>query len=316
MRPRTLALFGLKLAISAGALWYVSRQIDFTTLANHFPNPWSWQVLAAEVCLLVALLISVFRWQLILRWQGHDLPFRPLCAITWIANFFALLLPGGIGRDISRGIYLTRFRIGALEVTRSILTDRFIGLVSVVVLSVPCMIFALSAAGPLHLLGWMLLVLCIGMPLGLVLCRWLDRWYYARQSPDQQSRLAKTIHAIAAILRDFRTPRLFGLPFVQSCAMMAATILCVMAMSGAIGGFSAPLWSQPLFLPVIFLLSQLPISIAGIGVREAAFVSLFGAVGATAEQALALSLAFFTLGVVNNLIGGLVYLASRHRQTP
>ena len=103
MRPRTLALFGLKLAISAGALYYVSRQIDFTTLADHFPSPWSWQVLAAEACLLVALLISVFRWQLILRWQGHDVPFRPLWAITWIANFFALLLPGGIGRDISRG---------------------------------------------------------------------------------------------------------------------------------------------------------------------------------------------------------------------
>ena len=316
MRPRTLALFGLKLAISAGALWYVSRQIDFTTLANHFPDPLSWQVLAAEACFLAALLISVFRWQLILRWQGHDLPFRPLWAITWISNFFALLLPGGIGRDISRGIYLTRFRIGALEVTRSILTDRFIGLVSVVMMSVPCMIFALNSAGPLHLLGWMLLLLCIGLPVGLIVCRWLDRWYYARLSPDHESRFAKAIHAIASIFRDFRTPRLFGLPFLQSCAMMAATILCVMAMSGATGGLSAPLWSQPLFLPVIFLLSQLPISIAGIGVREAAFVSLFGAVGATAEQALALSLAFFTLGVVNNLIGGLVYLVFGRRQAP
>jgi uncharacterized membrane protein YbhN (UPF0104 family) len=87
-----------------------------------------------------------------------------------------------------------------------------------------------------------------------------------------------------------------------------------MAISGAIGGFSAPLWSQPLFLPVIFLLSQLPISIAGIGVREAAFVSLFTTVGATAEQALALSLAYFTLSVVNSLVGGVVYLAFGRRQ--
>jgi len=309
MRPRTLALFGLKLAISAGALYYVTRQIDFATLANHFPSPWSWQVLVAEACFLVALLVSVFRWQLILRWQGHDLPFRPLWSITWISNFFTLLLPGGIGRDVARGIYLARFRIGALEVTRSILTDRFIGLVSVVVLSVPCMIFALSSSGPLHVMGWLLLALCLGLPAGLWLCHWLDRRYYGQKIAAGESRIERVVHAVAAILRDFRTPRLFGLPFLQSCAMMGATILCVMAISGATGGLSAPLWSQPLFLPVIFLLSQLPISIAGIGVREAAFVSLFGAVGATAEQALALSLAFFTLGVANNLIGGVVYLA-------
>jgi uncharacterized membrane protein YbhN (UPF0104 family) len=315
MRARTLALFALKLAVSAGALYYVTRQIDFATLVDHFPSPWSWQVFAAEACFLAALLISVFRWRLILRWQGHDLPFRPLWAITWISNFFSLLLPGGIGRDISRGVYLARFRIGALEIARSILTDRFIGLVSVVVLSVPCMIFALQSGGALHVMGWVLLLFCVGLPVGLWLCHWLDRRYYGHKTAAGESRIERVVHAVAAILRDFRSPRLFGIPFLQSCAMMAATTLCVMAISGAIGGFAAPLWSQPLFLPVIFLLSQLPISIAGIGVREAAFVSFFGAVGATAEQALALSLAFFTLGVVNNLVGGLVYLAFGRQQT-
>jgi hypothetical protein len=314
MGARTLALFALKLAVSSGALYYVSRQIDFATLLDHFPTPWSWQVLAAEACFLAAVLISAFRWRLILRWQGHDLPFRPLWAITWISNFFALLLPGSIGRDISRGIYLARFRIGVLEIARSILTDRFIGLVSVVVLSAPCMIFALRSEGALHAMGWVLLILVIGLPVGLWLCHWLDRRYYGKPHAGGESRIERLVHAVAAILRDFRTPRLFGIPFLQSCVMMAATILSVMAISGAIGGFSAPLWSQPLFLPVIFLLSQLPISIAGIGVREAAFVSLFTTVGATAEQALALSLAYFTLSVVNSLVGGVVYLAFGRRQ--
>ena len=195
-------------------------------------------------------------WRLIRPWQGHDLPFRPLWAITWISNFFSLLLPGGIGRDISRGVYLARFRIGPLEIARSILTDRFIGLVSVVVLSVPCMIFALQSGGALHVLGWLLLLLCVGLPVGLWLCHWLDRRYYGHKTAASESRVARVVHAVAAILRDFRSPRLFGIPFLQSCAMMAATTLCVMAISGAIGGFAAPLWSQPLFLPVIFLLSH------------------------------------------------------------
>lgn len=75
MRTRTLALFGFKLAISAGALYYVTRQIDFATFSSQFPSPWSWQLLVAKGFFLVALLVSVFRWRLILHWQGHDLPF-------------------------------------------------------------------------------------------------------------------------------------------------------------------------------------------------------------------------------------------------
>jgi glycosyltransferase 2 family protein len=313
MRARTLAFFGIKLAISAAALLYVGRQIEFSTLKAHLPTPWSWHFPVAEALFLAALWISVHRWHGILRRQGQDVPLRPLWIIAWISNFFAMLLPGGIGRDISRGVYLSRFQIGTLDVTRSILTDRFIGLVSVIVLSVPCMVFALWTSGPLAPLGWILLALCIGLPVGLWLCGHVDRWYRNRSAAD--GGIAKLIHAGAAILADFREPRLFGLPFLQSCLMMGATILCVMAIAGATGGMSAPLWSQPLFLPVIFLLSQLPISIAGIGVREAAFVSLFGTVGASAEQALSVSLAFFALGVVNNLVGGVMYLLYRPRET-
>ncbi|HEY7688339.1 MAG TPA: lysylphosphatidylglycerol synthase domain-containing protein, partial [Dongiaceae bacterium] len=211
-------------------------------------------------------------------------------------------------------VYLSRFRIGTLDVARSILTDRFIGLVSVILLSIPAMIFALRTGGGLAPLGWILLLLVLGLPAGLWFCWLADRWHRGRTATE--SRFARTVHAAAAILADFRDPRLFGIPFLQSCLMMAATILCVMSLASAIGGVAAPAWGQALFLPVIFLLSNLPISIAGIGVREAAFVSLFGAVGASAEQALALSLSFFALGVLNNLIGGLLYLIYRPSRTP
>ena len=89
MRARTLGLVALKLAISAGALIYVGRQIDFSALWAHIPNPWSWQFLAAEACFLVAIWISVHRWHVILRRQGQDVPLRPLWIIVWISNFFS-----------------------------------------------------------------------------------------------------------------------------------------------------------------------------------------------------------------------------------
>ena len=122
----------------------------------------------------------------------------------------------------------------------------------------------------LNVLGWaawgavLVALLVLGLPAGLWFCWLAGRWHRGRTATE--SRFARTVHAAAAILADFRDPRLFGIPFLQSCLMMAATILCVMSLASAIGGVAAPAWGQALFLPVIFLLSNLPISIAGIAI--------------------------------------------------
>ena len=57
------------------------------------------------------------------------------------------------------------------------------------------------------------------------------------------------------------------------------------------------------FVPIILFVQLLPISVAGLGTREAAFVYFFGSVGVGAESAFALSLLFFA-GTILSAVPG------------
>ena len=60
--------------------------------------------------------------------------------------------------------------------------------------------------------------------------------------------------------------------------------------------------------PVLFLVTVVPISLNGIGLREAAFVALLKGVGVSTADAFVLGLAFFAVGVLTASLGGAVLL--------
>ena len=120
--------------------------------------------------------------------------------------------------------------------------------------------------------------------------------------------MARAIRPLFRIAGDFLDPRLAARPLVLSCLAQATLIASVYSIGIFVGPQAAPFWAYLLFLPVIFLLIQLPISVAGLGVREATFVSLFGSVGISAEPSLTVSLTFFALAVINNIAGAAFYM--------
>ena len=64
-------------------------------------------------------------------------------------------------------------------------------------------------------------------------------------------------------------------------------------------------------MPLVLLISTIPVSIAGWGVREAAMVTAFSTVGIEATDSLLVSIAFGLSLTVMSLPGGVVWLASR-----
>jgi uncharacterized membrane protein YbhN (UPF0104 family) len=66
-----------------------------------------------------------------------------------------------------------------------------------------------------------------------------------------------------------------------------------------------------LYVPVITVVSYLPISYSGLGIRELCFIALFPQVGMTAGQALAVPILYFGMLMILSLAGGLVYWIPR-----
>jgi hypothetical protein len=84
-------------------------------------------------------------------------------------------------------------------------------------------------------------------------------------------------------------------------------VLTVMALGGALG-LELPATAYCVAVPLASLLSALPISLNGVGVREGALVWVLTPYGVSGAQGIALGLLWFSVTVATGLIGGLVYL--------
>jgi uncharacterized membrane protein YbhN (UPF0104 family) len=99
--------------------------------------------------------------------------------------------------------------------------------------------------------------------------------------------------------------KLISIIFIyQNCGIIAIYLI------GASLNVSVPLVYYFIFCPLISIISLLPVSIAGIGVREGGFVYFFTRVGASKPEALSIALLLFFEAICMALIGGILYWAA------
>jgi len=80
-------------------------------------------------------------------------------------------------------------------------------------------------------------------------------------------------------------------------------------MLGQALGVAASLWAYAAVVPLVTLLTLLPVSVNGVGVREAFLVLLLGPAGVAEAQAVTLGLLWLTMLSAASLLGGGVYVA-------
>src|SRR5262245_34381230 len=129
---RRYGLMAAKLAVSVVLLAFLFSRIDVGSLwasARRASVPW----LAAAVGIyLINVLISVWRWRLLLDAQEIELPWRMLLGSFLVAAFFNNFLPSNIGGDVVRIADTAKAAGSKTLATTVVLTDRVIGLIGLV----------------------------------------------------------------------------------------------------------------------------------------------------------------------------------------
>ena len=99
-----------KWAVSIGLITYLLLTIDLNALAPIFRRlDFGWIAVALAV-LLVARLITAFRWALLLRSQGIHLPVARALQLYFIGSFFGSVLPLPMGGEVIRAYKLSRLK--------------------------------------------------------------------------------------------------------------------------------------------------------------------------------------------------------------
>jgi uncharacterized membrane protein YbhN (UPF0104 family) len=306
---RGFLVLAARILVSAALLYFALRGIDFAAIRARLSD-----ISAAWIGAAIA--VTIFQtWLGALRWQQISAPCAAPLGTTqafrynMIGTFFNQTLPSSIGGDAMRLWLVRHTGAGWQAATYSVLVDRAVGLIalaSIVVASLPWSYDLIgSPRGRIALLLVDIAAISAGLGfllLGRLRWPWLTRLWPLRH-----------IHACAVIANRVLFSRASG-PKIAVLSLAIHTLAVVIAWC-AVRSIAAPAAFGQLFLlvPPIMLITMLPISIAGWGVREAAMMVAFGYAGLAQTDGTMVSLLFGAAYFVAGAIGGLVWVLSREK---
>jgi uncharacterized membrane protein YbhN (UPF0104 family) len=307
-------VMAIKLTVSIALLWWVFSGVDtakFWSTARHASPVWMTIALAVYA---FSILLSVWRWWLLVQAQKLDVPFGRLNSSMLVALFFNNFLPSNIGGDVIRIADTAKAARSKTLATTIVLVDRTMGMMGLVLVAACGATMVASTAGhaplpiwPSWLWGGFLAGAAVGIP--------------AFWSPASVGRLLQPLTAvhpewigmridnITSTLQRFRSRpsslvSCFGGAVLVQMASVAFHLAVVRALGIRIG-----LFDLAVLVPLAGVLQMLPISINGLGVREGTFRMYFERLGLPGEQAILLSFSATALVMLFSLTGAAVYVA-------
>jgi uncharacterized protein (TIRG00374 family) len=311
-RRRAVAGLFARLAVTAGLLAVVTWRLDLGAVARRASGLDARWTAGAALAVVAAVAISAWKWGLVLAWRGRPLPYRRLFRHYLVGLFFNNVLPTTVGGDAVRAWEAARDTGDVPEAVGSVITER---LVAGAALGVTALLGLPFVDATPRLLG--LVVSFLAIDLALVAAFLAPRVAEAVATSVLPRRLAGARGAVsatvAAVRESVRAPGLLTRLLVLSVAfqvLVAAVNACLFAAMGV----PVSLGRCVVYTPMIFTITMLPVSLSGLGVREAAYAWFFGQAGVAPADAVAASLLFFVVVGLASLPGAPIFALGRRRR--
>jgi uncharacterized protein (TIRG00374 family) len=299
MRIHKNAWLMVKAVISASLLGLLIWQLGTDRLLTVMRDASWWLPVAAIVMLTLQTALSAAKWFLLLRKQGVTIGYGSLLKTYLIGNFINLFMPSVVGGDAYRAVRVSRYTSGVARALPSIIVDRVTGIAA---------LLFVGATGLTLLVSPENLLLAVGAQVVVLLALF-----------------ALLIGPIGRLLQRLSPDALFGIPRVATMVVTAlapsVTLAAVIGLAlvfqfntviinwvySLLIGVDVPLTTLLLIVPVVYLAEAVPISINGLGVREATYTAMFMQLGLPAEYGLLLGLTVSAMRYVAGIVGGVLF---------
>lgn len=259
---------------------------------------------ATIVLYLFSQAVSAWRWQLLARLNAIPGPYREYLAFYFVGVFTNLFVPGLVGGDAARALYLGRRHNRLAAAIASVIADRAVGLIAV---------FWLAAGSALmvHTMPLPPSVLRVTIALGAAaFAGWLMTPLAAALVPRMSGRFAGLGGFLQPIVPYLRHPAALIPALILSLVLQATLVVCQYLLARGLG-LMIPLPTFMLCVPIANVFASLPITLNGLGVREAAYLVLFGYAGVARGDTIALGLLWFGATVLGGLTGIFAFITTR-----
>ncbi|GJL50356.1 lysylphosphatidylglycerol synthase transmembrane domain-containing protein [Candidatus Nitrospira salsa] len=265
------------------------------------------------VVFLVLRFFSAYRWYVLLHGKNATITFIKVVRLTFTSLFIGTFMPGGI--DLVRVYLLSKATSDLALAFSSMLVERVLALLALFSL----VLFGLlaSPAGLPTVVSYSAWVGLALLGLGCLtlmhhkLRDVINHVFIGQAFTPIRNRFTKLYTHLDAYANQ---PWLMVWSIVLAMAIQLLRVGCTVIGASALE-IELPLMTFVVIVPIIFLVSLIPISIGGLGVREAAFISLLGLVGVQAEAAFSLSVIMYVVNLVTTLPGAFFYIMEREQPT-
>lgn len=303
---KSILIFTLKVAVSIGSLYIVSRSIAWADVGDVLKQAQYSLMVLALVIFWVAQVFSALRCVYIARVLGGRLDLSTSLRAHFVGLWFNQVLPTSLGGDVIK-IAILREPLGLSIAIRSAILDRLSGLMFLLLATaITLPLYAnLFPSHPELIIA--LGVIAVGGGLAIVLGAW------AAHCVSKLSILNPIFLKLIQIFSDVWAFKKSSPLWEQAwtSAIVHFNGIVTYALLGFALGINVDFITFLLVVPVIFLIALIPVSYAGWGLREAGAVWLFGMVGIANESALAMSVCFGLLLVAAGLPGLFIFLYHR-----
>jgi len=306
----------LRLGATAVLLTVLFAMVDLAALGRVIASARADLLLGMLALFVLERVFAAYRWLVLLRVAEPDVRFWPVVRVTFVSNFLGAFLPGTVGIEVLRVHGLNRLLADLPLALTSVVVERLCGILA---LFIWIGLGLLLAPIPLPAALEVTVALSLGGFVAAALAlfhRWPRRLAADVLAALGLTRLRRGLIDLERRLDGYaRRPwilvRSLGLAF----AFQLLRITTIAVGAAALGIAVSPLLFL-LVVPVTILVTLLPISIGGIGPRQASYVALLGLAGVTPEAALALGLAREVLSLAATLPGAVCHVLQPVRTSP
>jgi uncharacterized membrane protein YbhN (UPF0104 family) len=309
---------GLKLFVSLGLLTLLLARTDLGLLGERLLHVSLGWLAAALGVYGLTLLVGTWRWGVLLEAQAISISAAKLSESFLVATFFNNFLPSNIGGDVVRVADTVPYIGSKTVATTIVLVDRGLGLLALFAVAAAGSIVASQAGLDVPGVAYLWLLLALGLagavgvflaprgvarllrPVRIIRPEWVD---------ERLERLSRALERFVA------RPAELGLAFAGALGVQVMLVGFYMCTAEGLAA-PIPLAVGAVLVPVSLVAQMLPVSLNGLGVREAVFTYFFASMGQSIESALALSLVGAGLITLLSMSGGALFLLRARRGNP
>ncbi|HUU37637.1 MAG TPA: lysylphosphatidylglycerol synthase transmembrane domain-containing protein, partial [Candidatus Desulfaltia sp.] len=313
---KSTVLLLLKLAFSLSILVFIlTTQTSLGKIGGVLQNVNPYWLLLAFSLHALGLYISAYRWQILARAQGDEVPLVFLAKSYLVGTFFNNFLPTRFGGDVVRIWDGSLYSKSLVKSSAIVLVERFTGIIVLFLMAVVASLFRLDMARQVPVI-WVALLLGL---MGLLLIAAFFLPVFARRLGALRlhgfpEKVRNKILIFRETILHYRTQK--G-PFLRAtlwALLLQLNVILYYFLIGRALHLEIQFIDYFIFIPIVLVIQIIPVTINGLGLREGSYIEIFKYYGILPQTAVSFSLVDVAFNLVLGAIGGTIYVSRKRRR--